>query len=252
MIRIQGHGVVYGEVWFDEEPPADSSVDILVYQRRREPISNAHTALMYSLMTDLSAAPESIAAGLHQTCRYQIHRAEAKDRLQHEMATDSADKLDEFAAFFAEFAKQKSLREADRHWLTRVAAERQLVLSNASRDGERLVWHAYLRSAPYVILVYSASLFRGKDNYDRALLGRANRWLHWKEMMDFKEGGVHYYDWGGMFDDESTAERAGINRFKRMFGGVPVRSYQCTVPATLRGQVWLPLRDAWRRWKQVR
>jgi hypothetical protein len=251
VIRIQGHGVIYGEVWFDEEPPADSAVDILVYQRRLEPIPNARTTLLYSLRTDLSAAPEAIAAGFHQNCRYQIRRAEARDRLQHEMPTDSADRLVEFAAFYAEFAKQKSLWAADRHWLARVAAERQLVLSNASRDGEPLVWHAYLRSGRYVSLVYSASLFRGKDDDYRSLVGRANRWLHWREMMSFKEGGVQYYDWGGMFDDESTTERAGVNRFKRMFGGVPVNAFQCTVPATLRGRVWLPLRDGWRHWQQA-
>jgi hypothetical protein len=50
-----------------------------------------------------------------------------------------------------------------------------------------------------------------------------------------------------MFADESTAERAGINRFKRTFGGVPVLAYECSVPVTLRGRVWLAVRGALRR-----
>ena len=68
-------------------------------------------------------------------------------------------------------------------------------------------------------------------------------------MLACKRAGLECYDWGGVFADESTPERAGINSFKRMFGGLPVRAYQCTMPATLRGRIWLPVRDTWRRWQ---
>ena len=67
-------------------------------------------------------------------------------------------------------------------------------------------------------------------------------------MLSFKQAGVRYYDWGGMFHDESTADRAGINQFKRMFGGRGVQSYECTVPVNARGRIWLALRDARRGW----
>jgi hypothetical protein len=49
-----------------------------------------------------------------------------------------------------------------------------------------------------------------------------------------------------MFADESTPERAGINRFKRSFGGTPVLAYECSVPVTLRGRVWLTVRGVLR------
>jgi len=62
----------------------------------------------------------------------------------------------------------------------------------------------------------------------------------------FKERGITRYDWGGLFEDESTPERSGINRFKKEFGGRPVRTYDCVVPVTLKGRLWLPLRGAWR------
>jgi hypothetical protein len=66
-------------------------------------------------------------------------------------------------------------------------------------------------------------------------------------MLAFKAAGVLHYDWGGMFSDESTPERAGINRFKRTFGGAPVLAYECTVPVTLRGRLWLTVRGALHR-----
>jgi hypothetical protein len=66
-------------------------------------------------------------------------------------------------------------------------------------------------------------------------------------MLAFKAAGVLHYDWGGMFAQESTPERAGINRFKRAFGGTPVLAYECSIPVTLRGRMWLRLRGLLRR-----
>jgi hypothetical protein len=70
-------------------------------------------------------------------------------------------------------------------------------------------------------------------------------------MLRLKEMGVTRYDWGGMFEDESAPERAGINGFKKNFGGQPERTYDCTVPVTLKGRIYLPLSDAWRRRKSA-
>ena len=38
MIRINGRGAVYGEVWYDEETPSDSGVDIVLYRQREASI----------------------------------------------------------------------------------------------------------------------------------------------------------------------------------------------------------------------
>jgi hypothetical protein len=234
-------------VWFDEEPPPNAGVDIVVYRCRRTPIGGARTETLASLCSDLTGSPEAILAAFHKGCRYEVRRAEARDGLRHEVIPEASASLDEFCDFFDAFAKQTRLPSADRHWLTRVAAERQLVLSCATRDGERLVWHAHLRSGCIVRLAYSASCFRGTNTGYRSLIGRANRWLHWRDMLYFREAGAGRYDWGGIFADESSPERAGINHFKKSFGGQPVVTYECTVPATMRGRVWLPLREAWRR-----
>src|SRR5262249_59999119 len=109
---------------------------------------------------------------------------------------------------------------------------------------EQLVWHAYVCIGAADCLIYSASWFRGKDSRYRSLVGRANRWLHWQDMLRFKRAGVHCYDWGGMFRDESTADRAGINQFKRMFGGRTMQNYDWTVPVNAAGRILLTLRDA--------
>ncbi|TLY78662.1 MAG: hypothetical protein E6K42_09260, partial [Gammaproteobacteria bacterium] len=85
MIRLEGRAVIYGEVWFDEEPPARAGVDIIEYRCRPNPIPNARTATLLSLQTDLTAPPEAIVSGFHGGCRYLVRRAEARDGLRHEV-----------------------------------------------------------------------------------------------------------------------------------------------------------------------
>ena len=246
MIHIKGRAAIYGDVWYDEAPPHDPGVDIIQYRQRATPIANARYIPFHSLVTDLAVGEAAIRDKFGKDCRYKIRRAESKDGLRMEFITEPESRLDEFGTFFDAFARQKSLAPCDRQWLVAACKARQLVLSSASRNGEALVWHAHVLSGKTAGLQYSGSYFRNRDNDYRALVGRANRWLHWQDMLRLKTIGIVRYDWGGLFEDESTPERAGINNFKRDFGGQPERTYDCTVPITVKGRVYLPFRDAWR------
>jgi len=138
VIRLHGRVVVYGEVWFDEAPPANAGVDILVYRYRRAPIANARTTPLHSLCTDLSAPPDAIAAGFHATCRSHIRRAEAKDGLHYEVIAEAADRLEEFSAFYDTFARQKALWPADRQWLARAAGgQLDALCAESVQDAQR-------------------------------------------------------------------------------------------------------------------
>ena len=246
MIRINGSGALYGEVWFDEEAPRHAAVDIVRYLRRHAAIGGVRCSPFTSLVTDLSVEAEAIAGEFGKACRYQVRRADTKDELAAEFITDPQNRIEEFGTFFDTFARQKGHEACNRQWLSAAINARQLVLSMASQGGEALVWHAYVISGKSTWLQYTGSCFRDRESDYRALVGRANRWLHWRDMLRFRELGVVRYDWGGMFQDESAPDRAGINEFKRSFGGQISRTYDCTVPVTLRGRIYLPLRDAWR------
>jgi hypothetical protein len=251
MIRFKGSAAIYGEVWYDEEPPNNSGVDIIRYRCRHAAIANARFSPFLSLVTDLSPEANAIAEQFGKDCRYKVRRADTKDELATEFILEPESRLDEFGEFFDTFARQKGHEPCDPQWLHAACKARQLVLSTAARNGEALVWHAYVMSGKSTWLQYTGSCFRDRENDYRALVGRANRWLHWKDMLKFKELGMVRYDWGGMFEDESAPDRAGINEFKRSFGGQISRTYDCTVPVTLKGRIYLPLRDAWRSRKAI-
>lgn len=244
MITIKGRFATYGEIWFDEQPPSGAAVDILTFRLRPTPVDGTLCTRFLSLVSDLSIDAEALMAQFGSTNRYKIKRAAARDQLTFEFTQDAAPYLEEFCLFYDEFATQKKLQESYRRALSAACASGQLVLSAASCEGRRLVWHAYIKWDATAALLHSASHFRDKDGVDRALVGRANRWLHWRDMLAFKEAGVRTYDWGGMFDDESVPGQASINNFKREFGGRPVEAYNCTTPRSLKGRIYVALRNA--------
>lgn len=247
MIRYKGYAATYGEVWYDEALPDQPGVDIALYRQQPAPIPGARATPSLTLIVDVSRSPQEIMDGFGKDCRYKVKRAEARDGLDVAFLPEPENHLNAFCAFYDAFAAEKGLRPCYHAWLAAACAARQLVLTCAMQNGEPLVWHAFLVYGSNAWLQYTASCFRKRDNTYRAVVGRANRWLHWQEMLRFRQMGISRYDWGGLFEDESASERAGINRFKKEFGGTPVRAYDCIAPVTLKGSLWLPLRDTWRR-----
>ena len=251
MIRVNGRAARYGEVWYGEEPPRVCGVDILVYRQRPAPLKTKRHVSFLTVVTDLTIEEDAIFRQFARTCRNEIRRAQNSDGLELEFISAPQSALGEFYAFYDAFAREKALEPCDRQWLAAACRAGQLLLSSARQNGETLVWHAYLLSGTTARLHDSASCFRSRESDYRTLIGRANRWLHWQDMLRLKQMGLERYDWGGLFEDDSTPERAGINSFKKHFGGRQERTYDCTVPVTLRGRIYLPLRDAWRRWHRT-
>lgn len=252
MIRVRGKAAWYGEVWFDGMPPRRAGVDILVLRCRRAPFPGVRCVPGFTLVSDLAPDPDSLLAVFTPDCRYKVRRAGSRDGLHDSFFGTPRDRLESFADFYDRFAHQKGLPPCDRAWLAAACRAGRLALTAASDGaGEALVWHAYVHTARVARLQYSASCFRDKDTLQRSLIGRANRWLHWRDMLAFRARGVREYDWGGVFPDDATPERAGINAFKRSFGGRRETRYDCTVPLTLKGRLYLPLRDLWRGWTEA-
>jgi hypothetical protein len=100
-----------------------------------------------------------------------------------------------------------------------------VVITKAIYKDEDVVMHAYLFDDNFkrVRLLHSASLFRiEKDPQYRAVIGRANRLLHFKDMCYFKEKGYQEYDLGGYAHGTTDESLLKINQFKDSFGGALV------------------------------
>jgi hypothetical protein len=247
MIRIEGRGAVYGEIWFNEELPLDAGIDIAIFRQRDNPVEGARNERFVSLTTALDVPEDAIMSRFGRESRYQIRRADdARDGLSLEFLRDPAGRLEDFGNFY-NACLGATVPPCDMQWLSAAHCAGQLALSAAVREGKPLVWHAYMLSGKSAHLMFSASSYRDHTGSMRTLVGRANRWLHWRSMLRLRELGLTHYDWGGLFEYESSTNRVGINRFKEDFGGHRVCTYNCVLPLTLRGRLYLPLREAWHR-----
>lgn len=100
------------------------------------------------------------------------------------------------------------------------------------------MYHANYVHGGRARLLHSASHFRNSnDSGYRNMVGRANRWLHWKALLRFKASGHTCYDWGGWYDGTDDDARLNINRFKEGFGGEKQLTYNGKLLLTAKAKV---------------
>ena len=98
------------------------------------------------------------------------------------------------------------------------------VVTHAIYNNETLVMHGYFvdYKSKTVYANESASQFRTLDNSNEVnsdFISRANNFLHYQDMLYFKEQGMKIYDFGGYTVDSTDNSMLNINRFKDGFRG---------------------------------
>lgn len=171
-----------------------------------------------SCRTDLTRTPDEWLADMKSNTRNEIRRAE-RDGCRFEVAEG----VDEFVALYNAFAKEKGLNDVVTP--ARLKPYRDLLVTKAVRGGgETLVVHVNVmnREDGDAMLLFSCSS-RLDDAADRQLIGRANRFLHFKDLQYMKEHGCRLYDWSGVCVDPDDP-RYPIGKFKLSMGGTLVES----------------------------
>lgn len=243
MTRFAHRGLRYGEVWFDEDPLEPPRVDIVRFRGRTQPLSGASCERFDTLQLDISQLSDRILARMSETTRYEIHRAESRDALVSKVWLEPPlAVLDEFIEFYADFAGSKHL-PSEAPLLVAYLRSGRLNITRVERERSTLVWHAYVRGRSLTRLLRSASTLESANSLDRTLIGRANRWLHWQDMKAFSAAGISTYDFGGWYNGSTDTRRLSINRFKSGFGGRPTVTYDCLLPRTGKGRLFLAARD---------
>lgn len=238
MLAWTSRGLTIAETWFDEPLPGADQADIIRYRQALTPLG-PNPSDFYTLISDLTQSEEALLDRIQKDGRYKIRRAEERDGFALEV-WDRADPafMSDFVAFYNGFAAQKGLQALDGGHLRLLAGDGRLDLARVrSAEGDAIVYHAHYTHLGRARLLHSASQFRGSDDSNfRNLVGRANRWLHWKGLQRFKAGGHTCYDWGGWYEGQEDKERLGINQFKESFGGEVQRTYNGELLLTTRAK----------------
>jgi len=181
--------------------------------------------------------PPALFDAMDKGTRKHLRRS-SNDNLVYQYDDECPEpEVQKFCDYYDTFAASKNLRPVFRPRLKLFARDRRLILtSSLGSDNSVLVRHAYFLCGTRVVQLYSASMFRQMDDSSlRNLVGRANRFTHWNDIVTFKRKGCLLYDMGGIDATNKTDETQRIADFKRGFGGIIIPDYNYSLPKSILG-----------------
>lgn len=243
MITLRTFPYRLDQFWFSEGPARGCRPDIAEFCQRPQPWPGAASKAKHTLTIDLTQPSETLFQAVHKDTRAEIRRADRDGVVLEVQDAKQSLVRDDFLGFYNGFAAAKGLHPLNALHLECAASSGALDISAArAADGTVLVMHAHLVCPGRVRLLHSASHFRDVDAAKRQSIGRANRWLHWRDIERFKTAGAKLYDFGGWYAGQTDETLLRINKFKEEFGGRPVQEWNSVVAMTPRGRLVLMFR----------
>jgi lipid II:glycine glycyltransferase (peptidoglycan interpeptide bridge formation enzyme) len=237
----QKKGFKIAEIWYSLQEPMDKKVDVLRCRYVPNLRKNAFSVeKKYTLITDLSKSEEELFSLIRKNTRYEIKRARDKDTIKCstflERNEANREKLLQYIDFFNLFAASKRRTLIHPSEFDEFCGNGTLCIRTAAKDSQILVMHSYIVSDGIARLYQSASHFRDNNDQEfKNLTGRANRLLHWDDIIFFKNQSLAYYDYGGVYAGNKDREKLAIAQFKLAFGGTKRQEYLYIVPVSLLG-----------------
>ncbi len=248
MLIYRRYGFRIAEVWLDE-PTENITADIIRIHQAPFPARSVISTPVHTLVMDLRQSEQDIWDLIQKNTRYEIRRAREKDGIGCEVWDGIEPSfLSRFKSAYDVLAQQKKeLPALPWEYVQMLAGAKTFDLSCASSylEGE-LVFHAHVLGLNSVRQLYSVSFFRDNTSAVSRMVGRANRLLHWENMIRFKTIGYHTYDFGGWYDGKLDVEKLRINAFKESFGGQRKVCYSAEIFVSARARIiarqlnWIP------------
>lgn len=253
MISIIEHKMFLrrGYIYFADKPL--KGIDIGYYIQA---FNDINTSLCggYTLVTDLNQEEERIFSCFKSNVRNEIRSVSKIENvtIQRYQSNDiSNDFIWDIIERHRHFHDTKGLKNEDRDVLmnrySSLVEMGDLEISICLVGDRPMVFHVYIVDEDLVALNMSFSDFR--EHIDSAkIYGNLNRYLHWEDMKYFKSKGLKSYDWGGYNDTDSCM--ANVSKFKAGFGGTKERRFEGFAASSVKGHVYLKLREVKRRIKE--
>lgn len=194
-------------VWFAKEPRWHDALRFAQYYHCDclAPVWGFHRRSKFTSVVDLSPDDTALLESFSPNTRYEVRRA-----MREGFAFAPVEDLAQFCRFTG--LAQDVVAP---YWP-------QMAATQVSLESEVISMHSYLvdPTALRVALHQSVSIYRAEASPNRrSMMARANRWLHYRDMLWFKEQGFVAYDWGGISVGTQKVKLQQVNRFKEGFGG---------------------------------
>ncbi len=230
------------------EPVREVAADVIRYFYWESPVPGCHVRQMHSAVTNLEQDAEAIFAHMKKETRRLVRYAEKECADRYRQWNGDLETLDMICDLHDRFAAYKGLARSDRTFLHTAARAGLLEASWVlDADGEPSAWRVYYQAKPRIRPIRGGSRYFSKENSGgRQAVGRATRYLVWRDMLRFRDAGFTLYDQGGWYVGPDRALNK-VNDFKEEFGVQVVERYDCIRAATWRGRLalwFLDLRNA--------
>jgi hypothetical protein len=218
MIEINKYykGLSYTQKWFCEKINPIDCLKVIAYKQVDIDVKSNFLFIKndsYTLHSDLTSSKDDILKKFSSTIRNEINRSEREGCVF--IANESKEN---FIAIYNEFASQRGIEGVSLSKLN--SYNDNLILTSTTKDGVITAVHSYLVDfQTKKIRFLHGGTQRFSENIDRNMIARSNKYLHFRDMMLFKEKGYLIYDWGGIAYQTEDKGLKGINKFKESFGG---------------------------------
>jgi len=196
--------------------------------------------IRYTVINDLTNSEDDLLTSMSRATKYDVVRSK-KDgisiaRFEGSELKNNRQPLERFKKAYLSFYEKTKIEDVIKAYseedLDSYVENNCMTLSIAQKD-EFTVYHVHVHNAGKCMLLYSVSDFRN-EHADKNILGRANKLLHFDDMLFFKSKEIKEYDWG---DISSKENLNGIDKFKLSFGGKITDVYNIFVGKTLKGKL---------------
>jgi lipid II:glycine glycyltransferase (peptidoglycan interpeptide bridge formation enzyme) len=207
-------------ILFSEKPSIKYGIlDEYMHSFCTKPIFGLKRFPKYTKLIDLSDG--SFSNDFHKITNQQIRKART-DGIQCRIT----DNIKEFVYLNNRLIEEKKISGLLSEEELRKYGDAFLLRVAYINENQILVYHSYLydSSIKRVRCMHSVSRIHDENTTqeEKALTSRANRLLHYEDMLYFREQGCITYDFGGYAYNSADKGLLGINNFKDTFGGVLV------------------------------
>jgi hypothetical protein len=201
---------------------------------------------------DLTLEPDVLLSNMRKNTSREIRNAQDRDGLSCSInPTPSEGEVEDYAKFYDANPRTQDQEPLERDRLRALAKVGLVHIAQVlDAEGVILAQHCLLchRGAGTIQLSSLVSLHHGEANKNQgSAIGRANRWLFYREFLFYKERGFLIYDLNGWYAGTEDEKRLRINLFKEGFRGRILYGYDCEEPVSIRGKIYLMLQAVKRR-----
>ncbi len=204
-----------------------------------------------NFLIDLRSDEANIFKKIHKSTRADIRKATENDEITY-YGTDhpTGEQIKEFCMFYNLFAEKKGIALCSLERLQELRNHDALIMTVVRDKNSNILCASMLLqdrccSQLYGLYGVSARLSTNSSK-ERNKIGRANKFLQWKEIQLAREKGFDWYNFGGEIHQEKDL---GVNDFKRRFGAIRGFDRRIYTSRSLLGKMYVYL--LYYKWKNI-